>query len=157
MGSLGALGFIMLFHYQNCAPANRMQALNSNGLVSNDSGIVTTIDDVNATTGVSFTQSKLQLPESQQPTVIQGACDAGQNGAVLGWKVRNAIGVETERGYSVCEQGKFEVEMAPASDLECDQPYDLTARLNTGVEGQVELQRLCGAVNAAKTAENSSN
>ena len=80
MGSLGALGFVMLFHYQNCAPTNGMHQLN--GVVSNDSGIVTTIDNVNATTGVSFMQAKLQLPESQQPTVIQGACDAGQSGAV---------------------------------------------------------------------------
>lgn len=141
MGSLGALGFLMLFYYQNCAPASQTRSLAGS---ADEASIVTTIDNVNATTGVAFTQAKVQLLASAAPTVIQGACDAKQSGAVLGWKVRNAAGDEMERGYSVCDQGKFQVEMAPADELQCDQSYELTARLNAGAQGRVELKRDCG-------------
>lgn len=143
MGSLGALGFIMLFQYQNCAPAQGTHSVSS--VVSNDDSLVTTIDDVNATTGVAFTQEKVDLPSSADPTVIEGACDLKQSGSVLGWKVHDANGEEMERGYSLCDQGKFQVEMAPADELECDQSYDLTARLNQGSQGHVELKRDCAS------------
>lgn len=137
MGSLGALGFIMLFQYQNCAPATGVRSMAS------DSSIVNTIDDVNLTTGVQFASPKLELAMNNEPTLIEGACDSKQNGAVLGWKVHDANGEEKQRGYSVCEQGRFEVEMAPSSELECDQPYGVTARLNTGTSAQTEVHRAC--------------
>lgn len=147
-GSLGALGFLMLFQYQNCAPAGGIGAMSR----SDDSSMVTTIDNVNGTTGVAFTQEKMQLATTDEPTIIEGACDLKQNGAVLGWKVHNLRGAELERGYSVCEDGKFQVEMAPASQLECDQPYDVTARLNAGTSGHVEVSRDCAGELAAKVS-----
>ena len=145
-GTLGALGFLMLFQYQNCAPAGGVNSMAR----LDDSSLVTTIDNVNGTTGVAFTQSKVQLATTDQPTVIDGACDMKQNGAVLGWKVHDSIGTEMERGYAVCEEGKFQVEMAPASQLECDLPYEVTARLNAGTSGHVEIRRDCAGEAAAK-------
>jgi hypothetical protein len=139
MGSLGTLGFIMLFQYQNCAPATGARDLST----SSDNGLVTTIDDVNASTGLAFVQSKVQVASSDQPTLIDGACASNQSGAVLGWKVHDADGNMMESGYSVCDQGKFQVEMAPANQLECDQPYDVSARLGSGQSGHVELSRDC--------------
>jgi hypothetical protein len=132
----------MLFQYQNCAPASGARNLSSS---NNDEGVVTTIDDVNASTGVAFTQSKVQVPSSDQPTLINGACASNQGGAVLGWKVHDADGNMMESGYSVCEKGKFQVQMAPANDLECDQAYQVSAQLAAGQSGHVELSRDCSA------------
>ena len=141
MGSLGALGFIMLFQYQNCAPASGSRNLSS----SNDNGLVTTIDDVNASSGLAFVQSKVQVASSDQPTVIDGSCSADQGGAVLGWKVHDVDGNMMESGYAVCDQGKFQVTMAPANELECDEPYDVSAQLAAGASGHVELSRDCSS------------
>lgn len=142
MGSIGALGFLMLFQYQNCAPS--MQAAEMAKLSSEDNSIVTTIDDTNGATAVSFPHEKVQLATNDQPTVLEGSCDVRQDGAILGWKVRDGEDNELERGYSVCEQGKFEVEMAPSTALECDKSYHVTARLGAGTSGHVELERHCG-------------
>lgn len=140
MGSVGALGFLMLFQYQNCAPANRGVASFS---TAGEDQLVTTIDDVNETTGVSFAYSKVQVSENSQPTVVEGECDQRQDGAVLGWKMRDENNRAIEDGLSVCEGGKFQVETVPASELECDKSYHLTARLAAGTQGHVEIQRHC--------------
>lgn len=143
MGSIGALGFLMLFQYQNCAPS--MQAAEMAKLSSgSDDSLVTTIDDARSPTAVSFPNEKIQLTSNDQPTVLEGSCDVSQDGAILGWRVRDGEDNELERGYSVCEQGKFEVEMAPATSLECDKSYHVTARLGAGTSGHVELERHCG-------------
>ena len=140
MSGIGALGFLMLFQYQNCAPAaGGSRSLSS----SNDNGVVTTIDNVNLTTGVAFTQSKVQVASSDQPTVIDGDCATAQEGAVLGWNVHDADGRMRESGYAQCEQGHFQVEMAPANELECDQTYDVSAQLASGSGGHVEVSRDC--------------
>jgi hypothetical protein len=141
VGTLGAMGLIMLFQYQNCAPASGARSMNAYS--SNDNGVVTTIDDVNAATGVAFLQSKVQVASSDQPTVIEGECAAIQEGAVLGWKVHDDMGHMRETGYSQCEQGHFQVEMAPSNELECDKSYEVSAQLAAGVGGHVELQRDC--------------
>lgn len=143
VGTLGALGLLMLFHYQNCAPANGVQGLH---ISSSDDGLVTTIDDVNMATGVAFLQSKVQVSASDHPTVIEGECSSLQEGAVLGWKVRDDEGRMRETGYSQCEQGHFQVEMAPANELECDKSYEVSARLAAGVEGRVEVERDCSSL-----------
>lgn len=141
MGSLGALGFLMLFQYQNCAPS--MQSIDM-AKATGDSSPVSTIDDVNATTAVSFVHEKIEVTSNDAPTVIQGACDMKQDGAILGWRVHDAEDNELQRGYSVCEQGQFEVEMVPASELECEKSYHVTAKLGLGSAGHMELERRCG-------------
>jgi hypothetical protein len=141
MGSLGALGFLMLFQYQNCAPA--MQTVDM-AKVSEEGLPVSTIDDVSGSTGVTFIQDKVQLVTNDQPTVLEGSCDTRQEGAILGWRVHDGDDNELERGYAVCEQGRFEVEMVPASVLECDKSYHLTAKLGVGSAGHLELERNCG-------------
>lgn len=141
MGSLGALGFLMLFQYQNCAPA--MQSVDLAKSTS-DSSSVTTIDNVNATTAVNFVHEKIEVTSNEEPTVLQGECDLRQDGAILGWRVHDVEDNELQRGYSVCEQGHFEVEMVPASELECDKAYQVTAKLGLGKPGRLELARRCG-------------
>ena len=144
VGTLGAMGLFMLFQYQNCAPATNARPLRAYS--ANDDGIVTTIDDVNAATGIAFLQDKVQVASSDQPTVLDGECSAVQEGAVLGWKVRDDQGHMRETGYSQCEQGHFQVEMAPANELECDRSYEVSAQLAAGVSGRVEVQRDCSSL-----------
>ena len=144
VGTLGGLGLLMLFQYQNCAPVQGIQS--SRTFSASDSGVVTTIDDVNMTTAVSFTQSKVQVSSSDAPTVIEGECSSMQEGAVLGWKVRDDHGQMRETGYSQCEQGHFQVEMAPSNELECDKSYEVSAQLGAGVGDRVQLERDCSAV-----------
>lgn len=146
MGSLGAIGFLMLFQYQNCAPAAGIHS-RSLASASSEDGIVTTIDDVNATTGLAFSQSKVQVPPSDSPTVIEGACSQHQGGAVLGWNVRDSDGNMTQSGYSVCDKGQFQVTMAPANQLDCDQSYEVRAQLSKGQVGTVEVSRDCSSSN----------
>ncbi len=142
MGSLGALGFLMLFQYQNCAPS--MQTIDmSSKVTSEESSPVSTIDDVNATTAVKFMNEKIEVMSNEAPTIVQGACDVKQEGAILGWRVHDAEDNELQRGYSVCEQGQFEVEMLPASELECEKAYHVTAKLGLGSPGHMELERRC--------------
>ena len=137
MGGLGALGFMMLFQYQNCAPPPHSVK------ASNDDGIVSTIDDVNLTTGVSFTQTKVRVASSPQPISVDGICQSQQDGAVLGWKVHDSAGHLRETGYAECAGGKFVVEMSPSNELDCDKSYMLSAQLSSGNVGVVDVRREC--------------
>ncbi len=146
VGTIGFLGLMMLFQYQNCAPAQGVRATRAYSV--SDGGLVSTIDDVNVSTGVAFLQDKVQVQSSAEPTVIEGECSSLQEGAVLGWKVRDEQGHTRQTGYANCEQGHFAVEMAPANELECDQSYEVSAQLAAGVGGRVEVQRDCSSVAA---------
>lgn len=140
MGSLGAMGFLLLFQYQNCAPSQVQTSANAN-----DDSIVTIIDDVNySAPRVSFGQEKVALVTDDQPTVVIGTCDSvKQDGSILGWRVHDTNGDEHERGYAMCEHGQFVVEMAPSSGLQCDQAYQLSASFADGTQAAIEFKRDC--------------
>lgn len=141
MSSIGALGLIMLFQYQNCAPATGAKSLS----VNNDNGLVTTIDDVNSAAAVQFPQEKVQVASSDQPTLIDGECALQEGQAVLGWKATDGSGNTVETGYSVCDQGKFQVEMAPSNEMDCGASYTVKAQLGQGQAGEVQVSRDCSS------------
>lgn len=135
MGSLGALGFLMLFQYQNCAPAAGVNALSSSK--ANGGGTVTIIDNMNLTSGLTFSNPSVVAPPSNAATVIDGACSVEQERSVLGWSVTNSSGTQMQKGNSVCSGGKFKVEMAPSNQMECGESYTLQASF--GASGMVAV------------------
>ncbi|MES2855741.1 MAG: hypothetical protein V4692_07755 [Bdellovibrionota bacterium] len=134
------IGFVLLMKFQNCAPAPKALA---GGPERAEVFPVTTIDDVNLTTGISFPQEKLALKTETEAAEIEGICDITQHGSVLGWRIFDSSGEEVGRGYAACESGRFLVELAPTQEFICDQPYKVAARLGMGDEGAVEVSRSC--------------
>lgn len=104
---------------------------------------VDVIDDVNETSGVSFVQEKVEVSEADANLALEGVCDQEQEGALLGWRIRDVNAQVLGNGFTVCEAGKFKVEVASLNSLECDRPYLVTARLGEGAQGNVEIERRC--------------
>jgi hypothetical protein len=137
---LMAVAILLVMKFQNCAPAPKVMRAASGKA---ESFPVSTIDNTNLTTAVSFPQDKLQLKPETEAAQIEGVCDLAQHGAILGWRLYDSKGEEVSRGYTACEAGRFLVELAPTQEFICDEHYKITARLGMGDEGDVEVSRGC--------------
>lgn len=144
--------FIALQH-QNCAPAPNSAVTQAElGSISEDPMPVSVINDVKSGATLSFQQKLVEIHSETEAVVLKGQCPTGQEGAILGWKVKDEVsGQELERGFAKCEAGEFNVELAPTQELNCDQSYRVTAQLGFGQKGEVQISRRCApdAVEAA--------
>lgn len=136
LAGLGALGFFMLFQYQNCAPAP-----GAIGAVP-ESSPVGVIDPITETSALRFTYSKVQVTNDVQSAVLDGECDRIAEGTIVGWDVQDDTGSRSG-GYVQCDRGRFQVEIAPSQELECGKVYEVSARLEDGTEGRTQVEMLC--------------
>lgn len=153
---IGACGLLMMMTHQNCGVPGGKGIVTQ--LNADDASIVTTIDDVNATTALQFATKATEVHSQTTSVVLEGSCSVNQQDSVLAWKVREsakmgAKAADFARGYASCKDGVFEVELAPTQELECDTEYTVTAQLGAGEKGITTLSRRC----AASKAEDVSN
>ncbi len=132
---LAALGFVMVFQFQNCAPA-------PGGAASDDSSPVHAINPVNGSSALRFAYEKVQVTDASESTVLEGECDRIAEGTVVDWDVQEGqTGVTA--GSVACDRGRFQVEIAPDRELECGKTYDVSARLDDGTEGRTQVEKVC--------------
>jgi hypothetical protein len=102
------------------------------------------IDDVKANAGVSFAQKEVAFHSDVNQASVTGQCSLEQDGARLGWKLLDSkTGQELDTGFTYCQQGQFEVSVAPMANFECDHDYKVTARLGFGSQGEITITRRC--------------
>lgn len=135
LGGLGALGFFMLFQYQNCSPA-------PGGAATEASSPVDVIDQVGSTSALRFTYSKVQVTNTSDSAVLDGECDRIAEGTIVGWDVQDADGARSA-GSVKCDRGRFQLELAPNQELECGKTYLVSARTADGTEGRTEVEMVC--------------
>lgn len=126
-----------LTQYQNCAPVKVDQ---------NDKGgppPISTIDDVNRTTAVSFSEKQIALNDSLEHFDVAGVCDKAQSGAILGWVLEDVAGNRVQAGRVQCVDGQFQIGLDLLQDLDCNQAHTLVAYLGVGDEGEVIITRRC--------------
>lgn len=144
---LSGLALLMVTQYQNCETSEiaATAASSNNGEAGQEEASpVSVINDVKADAAVSFSTQKLEIHPEVESLIVDGQCSLNQEGALLGWKMRDSeSNQEMERGFARCEQGRFQVELKPAQNLDCDHEYKVTARLGYGQEGEVKLERRC--------------
>jgi hypothetical protein len=141
---IGSLGLVLALGHQNCAPSPFDEGFDGPDVASP----VDTIDNVNRDTAVSFSFKTVELGSELEEVSLKGICSLAQEGAVLGWEVRKEADGSGEgeffaNGLASCHSGQFAVELAPAQELECDQPYKVHAQLGSGKMGSVQISRRC--------------
>ena len=141
-GSLMLLGLMVVFQYQNCAPAG-------NGTSANGSatGSPVSIIDKNDVQGldVSFAQKQVTIQSSTETVDLDGICSSQQDGSVFQWKLTDSSSSQLDSGMITCKSGSFKVEINPTQALNCDQQYQVSAQLGLGQAGEVILTRKCQA------------
>lgn len=143
LGFLAGLSCLILFQYQNCAQAPQGLS-NQPELVVDDPSPVTVIDDVKGASALSFSQKQVEIHSATEAVSLVGHCPKEQEGSILAWRVQDSeSGRELGRGFAQCIGEQFLVELAPAQELECDQEYQVSARLGLGQPGEVTLLRRC--------------
>ncbi len=138
-GSLMLLGLMVVFQYQNCAPASTSSSSSSSSPVS--------IIDKNDTQGldVSFAQKSVTIQSSTEMVNLDGICSSQQDGSVFQWQLKDTSGAVLDSGMITCQSGAFKVQINPTQALSCDQTYQVSAQLGTGQAGEVILTRKCEA------------
>ena len=141
-GSLMLLGLIVVFQYQNCAPAGSGSSGSGATL-----GSPVTIIDKNDIQGldVSFAQKQVTIQSSTETVDLDGICSSQQDGSVFQWKLTDASNSRLDSGMITCKSGSFKVEINPTQALNCDQQYQVSAQLGLGQAGEVILTRKCQA------------
>lgn len=140
-----SLSFLVMLQYQNCAP-NSMQAAQGQGFGDDGSMPVSVIDHVNTDGLLRFNAKAVEIHTDVQAVVLKGVCSSSQNGSVLGWSVNDLEGgYELGRGYSVCQDGQFEIELAPTQQLECGHDYGVSAYIGNGEASELTISRRCEA------------
>jgi hypothetical protein len=167
--------FAILLPFQNCAPNGFRANSNSVGYSDSDALIlpegipshdessgsqVDVIDSVKEGAALSFSTKSIEFHPETQVFLVEGGCPSTQEGAVVGWEVKadgdsraqsQPIGpsVQTKdnlvKGYANCSHGRFEIQIFPARELECDTDYHIRARLGFAAPGEMKLRRLCAS------------
>src|SRR4051812_41616838 len=90
---LSVLSLIVLFHFQNCAPARPA------GLTGRAGSDARLIDDFNKSE-IQFVTPEVQLHDEAVSADISGLCNRSHNGAALRWSLWSSGGDVLARGDS---------------------------------------------------------
>lgn len=134
------IGTLLILQFQNCVPNQEQQFTNS---CDGEPPPISTIDDVNMNTKVEFEMSELWMDFKTETFDVSGICSKDQDGAFLAWNILSSTDEKIDSGHSVCENGIFTVQLNNLQDLECDENFQLKARLGLGEEGTIVIGREC--------------
>ena len=113
--SFSLLNALLLFQFQNCAPANLPAAQASNG-----DGDVRIIDEFNKSE-IQFPTDETEIHDEAISANLDGLCSRRHSGAKLRWALHgdHSDGHPLLTGESSCQSGQFFVEMLNLNDVEC--------------------------------------
>jgi hypothetical protein len=141
-------GLVLIFKYQNCAPA----PVGEEQIAANveEPGRVGVINEVKSGAVVSFAQKSVEIHTATEAVVLEGVCPAGQDDAVLGWAIHeSSSGAEFARGFAKCEGQRFAIELAPTQEMVCGLEYVVSAQLGLAQGGELRVSRRCTANSVA--------
>ena len=135
---------LMVLSHQNCAPAPMAGNTLSSVTEAGDFSRVTVINEIKSGSVVSFAHKAIEITPQTESVVLDGVCPAGQEDAVLGWKLSDSQSkAEFARGYARCQNSVFTVELTPTQELICGREYKLAARLGLSEGAEVIVSRIC--------------
>lgn len=115
--------FILIFHFQNCAPPPEVFSNENDDLVSR-------INDVNKDSDISFRKINEEVHWETETLTLRGLCQPEQIGAVLAWSVTDKTDNVRDQGYSVCQEEGFSITLESSIFPECNtEPLLVTAQL----------------------------
>lgn len=127
---------VLLFHFQNCAPAGQTSASGSSG--------ARLIEDLNKSQ-IQFISSDAEIQDDAAAADISGLCNRDHNGAELHWKV-SAGASATERmasGTVSCDHGQFAVTLDQLDQYVCGVSHLLVVEGDWGASTFSHFSRRC--------------
>ncbi len=117
---IAALGILVLFKFENCAPAANFASSAST------SNTVKIVDNWNSSP-VQFV-NPTQVVTSNS-TVVQGLCVGNPNGTVVNWAITSAQNPDQilDSGQVECKNGEFEVAVNSLSFQSCSDQFEVRA------------------------------
>lgn len=128
---------LVLFHFQNCAPAGKIQG-------SESSGGVRIVDDFNKAQ-LQFVSSDVEVLETAAQVDIMGLCTRDHNGARLRWAIWttdvNAFPLLT--GESFCHAGQFSFAVPDLEKMDCGVKNAIVVAGDWGGSSLAHISRRC--------------
>ena len=138
---IAALGLLVLFKFENCAPAANFASAASTG------GTVKIVDNWNASP-VAFVNSAQVV--KADPTVVQGLCVGNPDGTVVNWAITSTLNPTQilDSGQVECQNGEFEVAVTSLAFQSCTDQFEIRAAssVNTGQMATTFLEPDCPSV-----------
>jgi hypothetical protein len=131
---------LMLFHFQNCAPATPSQAGMSDGGDSH----VGLVDNLNKSQ-IQFVTDDAQIQDEAVQADISGLCARDRDGAGLKWKVwdQNSSQQVIAQGLSHCDHGRFSVNLEQLDQYVCGVDHLLVVESDWGASTFAHFNRRC--------------
>jgi hypothetical protein len=136
--SIAVLSFLLLFEFQNCAPATSPGASATSG----DSTNVRIVDDLNKVE-LQFALSSVQVRDDAAVADVGGLCNRQRDGAALKWTVWVSAGQALLSGEASCDNGQFDLHMTGLDQMVCGVDHQLVVEGDWGGSASVEIQRRC--------------
>ena len=120
---VGALLFLVMFKFQNCAPADPTSQLNSS-----DDSVVTIVDRWNPQK-IAFVQSDFVVPNETQKVDLLGLCVGSAKGQIIEYQIwADSSGTQIiEHGEVECMGGGFELPVLQVSFSSCNEKWRVRA------------------------------
>ena len=131
---------VLLFHFQNCAPAGKITA-------NADAGTVRLIDDYNKAQ-VQFVTPESEIHDEAQAVGISGMCNRDHNGARMNWAVSAGGTVDraVAKGKATCAGGQFVVDLEDLDQYPCGVDHHLVVETDWGASASTRFSRRCQAL-----------
>jgi hypothetical protein len=132
---------LLLFNFQNCAPAGTSAS-------SGASSEVRIVDDLNKVE-LQFPAPGVQVHSDAVFTAVSGLCNRTHNGAHLRWAVMPASGSSVRplfTGEAECLSGQFAVKFDAFDQLQCEVQHTLVLEGDWGGSAFTSISRRCPAL-----------
>lgn len=133
---ISALTFVVLFNFQNCAPA-------PSGVADAGAGSDARLIEDHAKLELQFAQPDVQLRDEAAQADVSGLCSRARNGARLHWKLWQSSGAVLAEGDANCAAGGFHVLMGSVEPMVCGVPYQLVIEGDWGGSAYTNFTRRC--------------
>ncbi len=131
---------VVMFKFQNCAPAPGMDASAGNN------GSVRLVDGWTGVADKISFMSPTYLVQGDTPRIeVQGVCPGVQNNELIGWElIRSDDESVVTSGSSACDLGGFQVDLAQITFEDCNSRYEIRASSpSTSASATTVLRPFC--------------
>lgn len=145
--SITGLVTLLLFNFQNCAPA----AISAQG--DPGSSGVRLIEDFNKAE-IQFVAPDVQLYDEATAADVSGLCNRSHDGARLKWTIWGSAGDVMLQGSSVCQKGAFTVHLPGLEQMVCGVDHQLVIEGDWGGLAFTHFLRRCEPLASEPVASN---
>lgn len=143
--SILILSSVVLFQFQNCAPATSPSSSSSGG-----SNQVHLIEDFNKAQ-IQFASNEIQLHDDVAQADVTGLCNRDHNGAPLRWTVWGGANGPMLSGDSICQNGQFLAHLTGLNQVVCGVSHQLVIEGDWGASAYTKFSVRCQPVASEST------